>query len=123
MDDEHNIHLDDTKTTSTMYYNSSDRNATPAIKQVLPVRKFGPKLMIWQALSMRGRSQLFVVPSCMNVNKELYLKECFKKRLVPFINKTYPNGDAIFWPDKASAHYADIVMQHLQVAGIDIVKK
>lgn len=123
MDDEHYIYLDENKTTSTMFYNSSDRNATPATMQVKPVRKFCPKLMVWQALSMRGRSQLYVVPSGMNVNKELYLKECIKKRLIPFINKAYPNGDAIFWPDKASAHYADVVMDHLQSVGVKVVKK
>jgi hypothetical protein len=34
-----------------------------------------------------------------------------------------PEGDAIFWLDKASAHYANVVIQHLRSVEINIVEK
>jgi transposase len=123
MDDEHYIFLEKTKSTSSMFYSSSDRSETPLEAQVLPHRKFCPKLMIWQAISMQGRSQLYIVPSRQNVNKDVYLNQCLKKRLLPFLRQAYPTGNAIFWPDKASSHYARTVIEFLRSENVHFVEK
>lgn len=123
MDDEHYVSLDQSLSTSNKFFNSSNVQETPLEKQVAPVRKFSPKLMVWQAISMRGRSALYIAPSGMNVTAQLYLEECIKKRLLPFLEEKYPGGDAVFWPDKASAHYARPVVQYLLDMGVEIVEK
>ena len=43
------------------------------------------------------------------LNQETYLKECINKRLLPFIAKYHSNGNYLFWPDLAKAHYSNIV--------------
>ena len=40
------------------------------------------------------------------INQQIYLKECFKKRLLPFIHDKHSNGNYLFWPDLATSHYA-----------------
>ena len=36
----------------------------------------------------------------------LYQNECLKKILIPFLQKHLADGQYVFWPDKASLHYA-----------------
>lgn len=33
-----------------------------------------------------------------------------QKRLIPFINDKFPDGNYMFWPDLASAHYSNSVV-------------
>ncbi len=52
-----------------------------------------------------------------------YLKECIRKRLIPFIKKHHKVGEVLFWPDLASCHYTEAVRTELEAAGIDYVGK
>jgi hypothetical protein len=45
-----------------------------------------------------------------SINQEVYLNECLKERLIPFINEHHRDGKYIFWPDLASSHYAKSVV-------------
>jgi hypothetical protein len=45
-----------------------------------------------------------------------------KKRLIPYIRANY-DDDYVFWPDKASSHYAKIVVKHLDQEGVNYVAK
>jgi len=49
----------------------------------------------------------------------VYLKECIRKRLVPFIK----NRKVLFWPDLASCHYTSEVTNFLRGESIDFVEK
>ena len=65
-------------------------------------------------MSSKGTSDIYVHKSIQVVNQETYLKECINKRLLPFIAKYHSNGNYLFWPDLAKAHYSNIVQQLLQ---------
>jgi hypothetical protein len=51
------------------------------------------------------------------------LEECIKKRLVPFIEAHHSDGQYLFWPDLASAHYANSVTDYFDEENIHFVAK
>jgi hypothetical protein len=58
-----------------------------------------------QAIDSNGLfSKPFIFEGTMNA--DLYLNECLKKRLMPFIQKNYPDKNILFWSDLATAHYS-----------------
>jgi hypothetical protein len=57
------------------------------------------------------------------VDQDTYLKECVSKRLIPNIRSNYEQGEYVFWPDKASSHYANKVINHLRQEQIGFVEK
>ena len=52
------------------------------------------------------------------MNSATYLKECLKKRLLPFIKRHHRVEDVYFWPDKAKIHYGGAVTRWLAENGI-----
>lgn len=68
-----------------------------------------------------GVSNIYIHRSKQGVTQETYLNECIKKRLLPFITKYHSDGDCLFWPDLASAHYWNIVQEHLTEKNIRCV--
>ena len=76
--------------------------------------------MVWQAICQCGlKSPTFVTQG--NINAEIYINECLKKRLIPFLRKH--EGPTLFWPDLATAHYARPTTNFLQEHGIDFVPR
>ena len=65
----------------------------------------------------------YFVPSGLAVKQYVYLKECIIKRLMPFIKRHHPEGNFVFWPDLASAHYAKSVTSYLISKNITFVQK
>ena len=57
------------------------------------------------------------------MKKDIYIKECLEKRLLPFINSNHAKGTFLFWPDKASSHYAGTTRQFLEKNTIDFVPR
>ena len=43
--------------------------------------------------------------------------------MITFINEKCPSGGYVFWPDKASAHYARLTTTVLDSHGINYMKK
>ena len=64
-----------------------------------------------------------IVTSKMNVNSQVYQETMIKGPLLTFLNKYYPNGNYIFWPILASAHYARSTQQLLGELSIPFVPK
>lgn len=48
-------------------------------------------------------------------------QNCLKERLLPFIRKH--NSPVIFWPDLASCHHANAVMEWYENEGVNVVPK
>ena len=69
--------------------------------------------MVWLAISQRGISEPYFVPSGLAVNQHVYLGECIKKRLEPMIENYYQDGNYVFWPDLGSSHYANMVQNYM----------
>ena len=85
--------------------------------------KFEQKVLMWIAVSPRGVSQPYFLPSKNAVNQHVCLDQCIRPILVPFIRAKYPFDDYLFWPDKASSHYAKSVVSFLQGESINFVAK
>jgi len=79
--------------------------------------------MIWIALSSKDVSDVYVHKSKQVVRQATYLDECINKRLLPFIEKYHHDGNYIFWPDLASAHYSTAVQQRLEEKNVPFVRR
>ena len=80
-------------------------------------------MIIWMAKSSKDTSYIYVHKSIQAVNQETYMKECINKRLLPFIAKYHSNGNYLFWPDLAKAHFSNIVQQHLTEKNLPFVSR
>lgn len=103
MDDETYVKCDFKQIPGKKFYVSTIRGNVPNKYKYVLQDKFAKKFLIWQGICSCGlKSKIFVTSSTMN--KEVYMKECLQKRLLPMIQlHTHP---VIFWPDLASCHYA-----------------
>ena len=73
------------------------------------------------AISAKGVSQPIICPSRANVGGDFYRRECLQNGLLPFIQQHYPQGEYIFWPDLAAAHYARQMIALLEEADVPYV--
>lgn len=85
--------------------------------------KFEKKVLVWIAVSKDGISSPFIRPSGMAINQDVYLNDCIKKRLIPFIEKYHKDDQIVFWPDLAPAHYAKKVQNFLIEKKVNFVSK
>ena len=71
------------------------------------MQKFAKKFLVWQAVCGCGeRSSCFVTTG--TINTEIYIKECLKKCLLPFLRSH--TGNPLFLPDLASYHYSETTL-------------
>lgn len=80
------------------------------------------RVLVWLAISEKGISKIFFCHSN-SMNKEIYAKECIRKRLLPFIEDQHSDGNCLFWPDLASCHYARDVLNTFAEEDINYVSK
>ncbi|KAL4492613.1 hypothetical protein ABPG72_007726 [Tetrahymena utriculariae] len=102
---------------------SNNVNETPPSIKYSQKSKYEQKILCWICFSPSGISQPYFRESGLAINQEIYLTECIKKKLVPFIKKYHSEEDYIFWPDLASSHYAKTVIDFLQQKQICFVDK
>ena len=122
LDDEKYFGLSGDNVQYNQRFYTTDPSTTPSdIKY--KKKKFSPKLLIWMAMSSKGVSNVYVHKSKQAITTDIYLNECIDKRLLPFIEKHYKRNNYIFWPDKASAHYAGVVIERLRTKNINVVTK
>lgn len=123
IDDEYYFTLAHTSINGNDRFYTSDLKSTPADIKYQPIEKFQKKLLVWIAFSEKGISDPYFVPSGLAVNQKIYLNECIKKRLMPFINRHHLDGQYLFWPDLASAHYAKTVVEYLEEKKVNFVER
>ena len=68
-------------------------------------------------------SQPFFAKAGLAINQEVYISECLEKCLLPFIRAHHADDQYIFWPDKASSHYARAAINFMNAQGIKFVPK
>jgi hypothetical protein len=106
-DDESYFTLDGSNNYGNEYYFSHPSLETPENVKFIYKEKFQSKVLVWIAISPRGLSQPYIVQTKgFAINSNIYVNECIKGKLVPFIKKCYSDNNYIFWPDLASCHYA-----------------
>lgn len=122
MDDETYVYADPSQVPGRSFYHAKDKNGVAFQHRFKPKEKFAEKFMVWQCVDADGNvSTPFVSTGTMNW--EVYLRECLKKRLLPFIRQHHPNQRILFWPDLARCHYAKNVTDWLEEQGIPYVLK
>lgn len=100
--------------TKSVYQDLDDADTTVAME------KFGQKVLVWQAICTCGlRSSIFFTKG--TINAKVYEEECLKKRMLPLYRKH--KAPPLFWPDLASAHYANSVLQWLSKNNVQFVEK
>ena len=123
MDDESYIDLDGyIQHGFNGYYTDNVAKAPDSVKY-LPKAKRPGKIGFWYAVSDHGFSEIFIFRQGLAINAERYIQHCIRERLVPFVDQHHHRNEILFWPDKASAHYANATIRELQVLQIPLVPK
>ena len=123
IDDESYFTLSNANLSGNDNFYSSNRNITDDDVKYYDKAKYEAKILVWVAISPAGISSSFILPSKMAINQEVYLEECLKKRLLPFVKKYHSTGNYVFWPDLASSHYANSVQEWLVESKIPNIPK
>jgi hypothetical protein len=112
LDDESYFTLSHTAQSGNNIFYSSNLNLTPKSVSSNYRSKYEPKLLVYILISPRGMCKPYFRPSGLAVNQDVYLEECIKKRVVPFIRKNYRPGQ-----------YAHTVQDYLKTNHITYVPK
>ena len=125
IDDEKYFGLSGYQMTGNRGYYTSDPKLTPEKVRTFGKKKFEPKVMLWIAMSPKGISRPVLTSGrSMSVTAHSYVNNCLNPHLLRFLNTHYPHGQGyVFWPDKASAHYAGLTTTFLSDNNIEYVKK
>lgn len=84
MDDETYCKADFQQLPGQEFYVASDKGQVEERYKIRKISKFPKKYLIWQAICSCGlKSSEFVTTG--SINTEIYLNECIKKRLLPFL--------------------------------------
>lgn len=120
MDDETYVFQDPSEIPGKQFYNEKPGRPVPHTDKFKRKTKFAKKFLVWQAIDQHGNvSAPFISQG--TINGDVYLNECLKKRLLPFIAKNHNVEEVLFWPDMARAHYATQVTDWLKSQNIDFV--
>lgn len=122
MDDETYVTNDSSEVHGKEYYHATNINNIENRYKFKHKQKFPKRFLVWQLVDSRGNiCSPFVTTKTMTA--KIYLDECIKKRLWPFIKKYHPDMRILFWPDLARCHYARIVTKWLSRKGINFVQE
>ena len=102
---------------------SFDESITPDSVKYKQKIKFEPKVLLWIAISPNGVSKPYLRRGGLAIDQNVYVEECLKKRLIPFLREYHSDNKYIFWPDKASAHYAKTTTNFLKSQKVRFVPK
>ncbi len=122
IDDETYVPEDPKLIPGVEFYHCKNRSGVPVEQTLKAKEKFPKKYLIWQAIDEHGNASCPYV-SMGTMTGEIYLKECLKKRLLPFIKKHHKVEDIVLWMDLAPAHYKAEVIEWLKANNIDFITK
>lgn len=123
LDDESYFTLSHTSINGNGGFYTSNASAAPPNVKFATKAKFEGKVLVWIAIGPKGMSRPLIRKSGFAVDSKVYLNDCIKQRLIPYIRANYENVPYVFWPDLASSHYAKIVTDYLRQEGILFVEK
>ncbi|CAF4685028.1 unnamed protein product, partial [Rotaria socialis] len=103
------------------FFYSTDLTMAPVDIKFRKKKKFESKVMVWMVISSKGVSDVYVHKSKQAIRQDTYLNQFINKRLLPFIEKYHQDGNYLFWPDLASAHYSKSVQERLNEKNVPFV--
>ena len=122
LDDETYFPLTGDLSCNRQYYTTDSFTASSEVKYKTKV-KFKPKLLVLIAVSQKGVSSTYVHHSAIPVKKKIYLNECIRKQLLPFIKYHHKGDNTLFWRDLASLHYSKQIQDFLMAYQINFVQR
>jgi transposase len=123
IDDEKYFTLRNYNQSGNGYFYSSNKSLTPGSVKFKFKQKYEQKIMLYIAISSNGVSKPYFCLSKNAIHRTVYINKCLKKILLPFIKKYHSDDKYIFWPDKASAHYAQDTQKYLNTQNVHFVAK
>lgn len=123
LDDEKYFKLAGDNVVGNRFFYSTDPDNAPVDVKFLRKKKFEEKVMIWMAISAKGVSSVYVHQSKQAIRQETYIRQCIEQRLIPFIKKFHSDGNYLFWPDLANAHYGNDTQAFLRQNDINYVSR
>ncbi|CAM4824600.1 unnamed protein product [Rotaria magnacalcarata] len=123
MDDEKYFLLQDQSVPTNRGFYTSDKRTTALQVKFKRTQKFEPKILVWIAISEKGISKPFFSKQKQAVSQTTYLNQCIIQRLMPFVTSYHNKEKVLFWPDLASSHYGNNVLQYLDQNDVQFVDK
>jgi hypothetical protein len=123
MDDESYFSLSGENMPGNDGYYSSNKSTTDIEVKYRTKAKFPAKILVWVAISENGRSNAYFAPKNCAIDSKTYSKECIIKRLIPFLRTHHEDGQYLFWPDLAPAHYSKNTIAVLKENNINFVNR
>ena len=97
MDDEKHFTLSGHKIPGNAGYYSSGKSKCPDKVHFAGKEKYPTKVLIWIAISARGKFNPLIRPSKSEpIDSDIYINECLAKRLLSFIHEHHPDFNYIF---------------------------
>lgn len=122
MDDETYMELDPQEAKKKQWVSITPGYELSEEDQIVQKSKFPAKMLVWQAITQDGRVSPPYVSSG-TMNSIIYRDKCLKAILKPWLQSLNIVEPILFWPDKATCHYANITLDFLRENGIDYVRK
>ncbi|KAF2885528.1 hypothetical protein ILUMI_20678 [Ignelater luminosus] len=86
------------------------------------ITKFPNIYLVWQAIDENGNvSEPYVTNK--SLTADIYLKECLKKQLLPFLLKHHNKEEILFWSDLATCRYAKVCLEILTQEKLEFIGK
>lgn len=85
----------------------------PIEKKIVERYQSASSVMVWGAISVRGKLPLVFIDKGVKINKEYYLEEVLKKHLLPDAKALFGDDYFCFQQDSAPAHKAKIIQKWL----------
>jgi transposase len=123
MDDETYFRLKCDYIPGNDHFYTSDVNAAPPEVKYRTERKFPIQLMVWLCVSEDAVGSPVFLERPNSVTAVFYQDNCIRGPLVDFIHSHHQHDEIIFWPDLASAHYANDSQALLRNLNIPFVPK
>jgi hypothetical protein len=122
MDDETYVHQDCEQIPGKSYFHAINKTSVSDEHRFKSEQKFPKRLLVWQAIDQFGNtSEPYISERTMN--GKIYLEECLKKRLIPFLEEYHKKRKILFWPDLATCHYRQDVIQWMNCQNFEFVKR
>ena len=80
-------------------------------------------MLVYVCASSRGVPGAFIAKSGTAIDHKTYRKKCIEGIVLRFIKEHHSDKNYQFWPDLASSHYAESVMDCYSENGINFVEK
>lgn len=122
MDDETYVPVDPANIPGRQFFHSVDPSKVDFSQKFKTKEKFYEKYIVWQAMDSNGNvSKPYIQKG--TLDSQVYLNNCLKQKLIPFIDSFHNFDDVLFWPDLATSHYAKTVTEYLNSKNVDFVPK